>query len=74
VADGEVGLFTAQAEALVSSGPRGFDISGKVLPAEGLRGKSTFGDSLSGEMFFAGEAEEISWGALHENSQINNKR
>jgi hypothetical protein len=58
--DGEVGLLTAPVETLVSSGLGAFDITEKVFPAEGLRGLSTFGDSLSGEMFFAGEAKGIS--------------
>jgi hypothetical protein len=44
----------------MSSEPRVFVISGRVLPTKGLRGLSTFGDSLLGEMFFAGEAEGIS--------------
>jgi hypothetical protein len=59
-ADGEVGLLAAPAKALVSSGPGGFDICGKVFPVEGLRGLRTFGDLLSGARFFACEAEWIS--------------
>jgi hypothetical protein len=38
----------------------GFGVSGKVFPAEGLGGLSTFGDSLLGTMFYAREAEGIS--------------
>jgi hypothetical protein len=60
VTDGEVGLLVAPAKTLVYSGPRGFSISGKVFPAEGLGGLSTFGNSLSGGRFFACEAEWIS--------------
>jgi hypothetical protein len=60
VADGEVGLLMAPAEALVSFGLGGFDISGKVFLVEGLGGLSTFGDSLSSTRFFACEAEWIS--------------
>jgi hypothetical protein len=41
--DGEVRLFMAPTEALVSSGPEGFDISGKVLPAEGLAARPPLG-------------------------------
>jgi hypothetical protein len=49
-----------QPKTLMFSGPRGFDISGKVFPAKGLGGLSTFGDLLSGGRFFAGEAKGIS--------------
>jgi hypothetical protein len=45
---------------LMSSKPRKFGISGMVFPAEGLEGLSTFGDSLSSEILFAGEVEGIS--------------
>jgi hypothetical protein len=45
---------------LMSFEPGGFGISRRFFPAEGLRGLSTFGNSLSGEMFFAGEAKGIS--------------
>jgi hypothetical protein len=45
---------------LMSFEAGGFSVSGKVFPAEGLRGLSTFGDALSGAMFYAGEAEGIS--------------
>jgi hypothetical protein len=38
----------------MSSGFGGFGVSVKVFPVERLRGLSTFGDSLSGVMFFAG--------------------
>jgi hypothetical protein len=58
--DGEVRLLVALAEVLVSSGPRGFDMSRKVFPVEGLGGLSAFGDSLSVGWFFAYEAEWIS--------------
>jgi hypothetical protein len=64
-ADGEVRLLVVLVEALASSGPRGFNIFGKVFPAGGLGGLSTFGDSLSGAGFFACEADWISWGTLH---------
>jgi hypothetical protein len=45
---------------LMSSEPRRFIVSGMVFPVEGLGGLSTFGDSLSGEIFFVGEAKGIS--------------
>jgi hypothetical protein len=60
VANGEVGLLAAPVGTLTFSEPDGFDISGRVFLAEGLEGLSTFGDSLSGEIFFAGEAKGIS--------------
>jgi hypothetical protein len=60
VADAEFGLLAVPAKALVSSEPGGFDISRKVFPAEGLRGLSTFGDSLLDARFFACETEWIS--------------
>jgi hypothetical protein len=44
----------------MSSEAMGFGVSGKVFPADGLRSLSTFGDSLSGGMFFAGEDKGIS--------------
>jgi hypothetical protein len=50
----------APVETLVSSGPGGFDIAGKVFLAEGLEGLSTFGDSLLGIRLSASEAEWIS--------------
>jgi hypothetical protein len=59
-ADGEVGLLEAPVEALVSSRSGGFNIVRNVFPAEGLRDLSTFLDSLSGAMSFAGEAKGIS--------------
>jgi hypothetical protein len=59
VADGEVRLLAASVGILMSFEPGGFGISRRVFPA-GLGGLSTFGNSLSGEMFFAGEAEGIS--------------
>jgi hypothetical protein len=71
---GEVGLLAALVGRWMSSGSAGFDISRKVFSAEGLRGLSTFGDLLSGEMFFAGVAEGISWGTLQESLRINNKQ
>jgi hypothetical protein len=40
----------------------GFNISRRVFLAQGLGGLSTFGDMLSGGMFFAREAKGISWG------------
>jgi hypothetical protein len=57
---GKLGSFVALVRTLMSSEPGGFSVFGKVFPAEGHGGLSTFGDSLSGEMFFAGEAEGIS--------------
>jgi hypothetical protein len=60
VADGEVRLLVALAEALVSFGPGVFDISGNVFLLEGLGGLSTFGDSLSGARLFSCEAKWIS--------------
>jgi hypothetical protein len=50
-----------------------FGVSRMVFPVEGLRGFSTFGDSLLVGIFFVGKAEGISWGTLHGGSQINNK-
>jgi hypothetical protein len=44
----------------MSSKPRGFGVSGKVFPSEGLEGLSTIGDSLSRGMFLVGEAKGIS--------------
>jgi hypothetical protein len=71
VVDGEVGWLAAPTKTLMFSGPRGFDISGKVFPAKGLGGLSTFGDLLLGGRFFAGEVEGISWGTLHGSLRIN---
>jgi hypothetical protein len=70
-ADGQVGLLAAPAKALVSSGPRGFDMSGKVFPAEGSGGLSNFGDSLLVTRFFVYEAELISCSTLHGSLWIN---
>jgi hypothetical protein len=44
---------------------QGFNVFGVDFPAKGLGGFSTFGDPLSSGLFFAYEAEEISWGTLH---------
>jgi hypothetical protein len=52
-AGGVVGLLVAPVGTLMSSKPEGFGGSRRVFRAEGLRGMSTFGDSLSGEIFFA---------------------
>jgi hypothetical protein len=60
VACGEVRLLAVPFGTLMSSKLEGFGISGRVFLAEGLRGLSTSGDSLSGEMFLAREAEGIS--------------
>jgi hypothetical protein len=59
-ADGEVILLVVAAKALVSSGHEGFEISREVFQAEGLKGLSMFGDSLSSGRFFACETEWIS--------------
>jgi hypothetical protein len=57
---GKLDYFVAPIGILLSSEPGGFGVSRRVFPAEELGGLSTFGDSLSGEMFFAGEAKGIS--------------
>jgi hypothetical protein len=72
-ADGEVGLLVAPVGILMSFDHRRFGTSGKVFPAEGLRSLYSFGDSLSSGMFFAGEAEGISWGTLHGRCRINRR-
>jgi hypothetical protein len=51
-AGGVLGLLVAPVGTLMSSKPEGFGGSRRVFRA-GLRGMSTFGDSLSGEIFFA---------------------
>jgi hypothetical protein len=71
--DGEVGSHAAPIGTSVSYEPRGFSISGRVFPVEGLGGLSTLGDSLFSEMLFVGEAEGISWGTLHGSSRISNE-
>jgi hypothetical protein len=60
VVDWEVRLLVAPVGTLMSFEAGGFSVSGKVFPAEGLKGLSTFGDALLGAMFYAGEAEGIS--------------
>jgi hypothetical protein len=55
-----VRILATTVGTLMSSEPRGFGISGRVLAVEGLGGLSTFGGSLSGEIFFVGKVEGIS--------------
>jgi hypothetical protein len=68
--DGEVRTPFAPAGSSVSSGPGGFDISRLDFLAEGLGCLSTIGDSLLIRVFFACEAEWISWGTLHRNPWV----
>jgi hypothetical protein len=57
---GKAILLAALVGILMYSEPKRFGVLGMVFLAEGLGGLSTFGDSLSGEIFFAVEVEGIS--------------
>jgi hypothetical protein len=67
---GEVGALLALAGPCAPFGLGGFEDSDVDFLAGGLRGLSTFGDSLSTGTFFVGEAKLMSWGTLHRSSRV----
>jgi hypothetical protein len=69
--DGEVGTPFAPVVSSVSTEAGGFHIFGIDFPGEGLRGLSTFGDSIWSGVFYACEAEWIYWGTLHRNPWVS---